>query len=197
MSSDPDATPNAAVQPSGIQPSGRQSAGTQSATRTGDAGPAAEQHPPAAAAPRLAREGPREYATDAITVEWRADRCIHSGWCVRTLPAVFEPRARPWVHVNAADADAIAGAVRRCPTGALRFVRHDGGAQEAPDAPTTLTPVRDGPLYVRGDVEVRDLSGAVVRRESRTAVCRCGRAAHMPFCDGVCHATGWREPTDA
>ncbi|MGQ0713697.1 MAG: (4Fe-4S)-binding protein [Gemmatimonadaceae bacterium] len=86
----------------------------------------------------------REYSTDRITIEWYAERCIHSGNCVRALPRVFDPRRRPRVDVDAASADELARAVLRCPTGALQFVRHDRGSQETPDVPATLTPIRNG-----------------------------------------------------
>ncbi len=45
--------------------------------------------------------------------------------CARTLPQVFRPREKPWVDADAADADAIAAAVERCPSGALRYTRTD------------------------------------------------------------------------
>ena len=153
--------------------------------------------PPHPAEPNRAPHVTREYAADGITVEWYAERCIHSANCVRALPRVFDPRRRPWVDPDAADADAIAGAVLRCPTGALHFVRHDGGAQESPDVPTTLTPIRNGPLYVRGDVQVRALDGEVIRHGTRASLCRCGLARQVPFCDNTCRHEGWREPVDA
>lgn len=136
----------------------------------------------------------REYATGQIAVEWRAERCIHSASCVRALPQVFDPRRRPWIDVDAADADAIASAVLRCPSGALHFVRRDGGAQEVPDVPTTVTPVRNGPLYVRGHVEVRGVDGQPVRDDTRAALCRCGLSAQSPFCDNACRAAHWHDP---
>lgn len=151
--------------------------------------------PPRPHEPNRAPSVTREYGTDRITVEWYAERCIHSANCVRALPRVFDPRRRPWVDPAAADADAIASAVLRCPTGALHFVRHDGGAPETPDAPTTLTPIRNGPLYVRGDVEVRGLDGRLIRRGTRVSLCRCGLARQIPFCDNTCRTAGWREPS--
>jgi hypothetical protein len=98
------------------------------------------------------------------------------------------------VDATAADADDIAAAIRRCPSGALQFRRTDGGDAEKPEVPTTLTPVRDGALYVRGDLEIRDLDGRIQRRETRASLCRCGQAAAMPFCDNTCHASRWQEP---
>ena len=139
----------------------------------------------------------REYTAAGITVQWYASRCIHSANCVRALRAVFDPKRRPWVDPSAASADAIADAVLRCPTGALHFVRHDGAPQEAPDVPATLTPIRNGPLYVRGDVEVRGLDGSALRRDSRMSLCRCGLAARLPFCDNSCRTQHWREPGDS
>ena len=153
--------------------------------------------PPAPDAPNAAPDLTRRYETEGIIVEWYAGRCIHSANCIRSLPAVFDPRRRPWIDAHAARANDIARAVLRCPTGALHFQRTDDGPQETPDVPTTLTPVRDGPLYVRGDVEVRGYQGERVRRDTRVSVCRCGRAAAMPFCDNTSRSSGWREPAEA
>lgn len=149
--------------------------------------------PPAPEAPNRAPDLTREYHTPEITVQWYASRCIHSANCVRALHPVFDPQRRPWVDPSAASADAIAAAVLLCPTGALHFIRHDGGAQEAADVPVTLTPMRDGPLHVRGDVEVRGLDGTPLRRETRVSLCRCGLAARIPFCDNTCRKERWRE----
>ncbi len=149
--------------------------------------------PPEPAAVNCAPDLTREYHAPGITVAWFAGRCIHSANCVRSLPAVFDPKRRPWIEPDAATADAIAAAVLRCPTGALHFVRRDGGAQEAADVPTTLTPIRNGPLYVRGDVEVRALDGAPLRRDTRMSLCRCGLASKVPFCDNSCRTARWHE----
>lgn len=139
----------------------------------------------------------REYHAPGITVQWYASRCIHSANCVRALHAVFDPLRRPWVDPTAAPVDAIAAAVRRCPTGALHFLRYDDGEPEAPDVPTTATPVLNGPLYVRGDVEARSFDGTLLRRDTRIAFCRCGLADRMPFCDNACRKAHWREPADS
>lgn len=161
--------------------------------RASDGGAGAPPEPESAnCAPDLSRE----YGTPEITVQWFAGRCIHSANCVRALRRVFDPQRRPWVDPTAADADAIAAAVLRCPTGALHFIRHDGAPQETPDVPTTLTPIRNGPLYVRGDVEARGLDGAPLRRDTRMSLCRCGLAEKIPFCDNTCRRVDWREPSD-
>src|SRR4030095_4585821 len=81
-------------------------------------------------AERARRGGTRIYADDRIEVHWEPGLCIHVQNCVRGLPQVFDAESRPWIHVDAADADRIAETVATCPTGALHFRRLDGGAQE-------------------------------------------------------------------
>ena len=164
------------------------------APREVDASAGGTGAPPAPGEANRAPATTREYRTDAITVQWNAERCTHSANCVRALPRVFDPKRRPWIDATAAAPDDIAAAVLRCPSGALHFVRTDAGAPEAPDANTTLTPVRNGPLNVRGDVEVRGVDGTILRHDSRMSLCRCGLARTMPFCDNGCRTAGWREP---
>lgn len=53
-----------------------------------------------------------------------------------------------------------------------------------PDDPVTITPDRDGPLLVRGRVELRDQDGNVIDPgRAVIALCRCGKSRQLPFCD--------------
>ena len=63
------------------------------------------------------------YETPEITVTFDRDRCIHSGNCVRGLPAVFDIRRKRWIRPEAASADEVAAQVARCPSGALQSYR--------------------------------------------------------------------------
>jgi len=63
------------------------------------------------------------YETPDITVTFEPALCIHSGNCVRGLPAVFDVRRKRWVRPEAAPADAVAAQVARCPSGALKSYR--------------------------------------------------------------------------
>jgi uncharacterized Fe-S cluster protein YjdI len=134
----------------------------------------------------------REYEGDGIRVQWFASRCIHSAACIRAQPEVFDARRRPWIDLRGADADAVADAVLRCPTGALHFTRTDGGPPEPEPSKVTVTPVRNGPYLVRGAIEIVDATGNLVRRDTRVALCRCGRTKHAPFCDNTHRETGFR-----
>jgi uncharacterized Fe-S cluster protein YjdI/CDGSH-type Zn-finger protein len=124
----------------------------------------------------------RTYENEDLTVFWDSSRCIHTGICLRSLPEVFDLRSRPWVQVDRASADEIVDTVRKCPTGALRYTRA-GQPEPAPEE-TTMIPVRNGPLIVRGRLRVLDpSSGGVIAEETRLALCRCGNSQNEPFCD--------------
>ncbi len=59
--------------------------------------------------------------------------------------------------------------------------------------PTTITPYPDGPLLVRGEIELRTPEGELIRPHRRTmALCRCGLSVIKPFCDGTHKAAGFR-----
>ena len=106
---------------------------------------------------------------------------------------MFDPGRRPWIDLAGADADAIAAAVTRCPTGALQYERHDGGPNETAPDTVQITPVRNGPYFVRGPFEIVDPDGTV-RHETRVALCRCGQSKHLPYCDNTHRAIGFRAP---
>ncbi len=72
----------------------------------------------------------------------------------------------------------------------------DDGAVPAPrPRPASVTACPDGPLLVRGDVELVDDRGNPVERHRATvALCRCGSSAIKPFCDGTHKAIGFEAP---
>lgn len=69
-----------------------------------------------------------------------------------------------------------------------------GPARDAPSVePITITAYPDGPLIVRGPIELVDEHGDPVERRRRTvALCRCGASAIRPFCDGSHRVVGFR-----
>jgi uncharacterized Fe-S cluster protein YjdI len=126
----------------------------------------------------------REYKSGDIIVYFEPRLCIHSGHCVRGLPRVFDRNRTPWVQPENADADSIAHVVEKCPTGALHYKRLDGGADESADEQIGITVIPGGPLYLRGKIEIKNSKGEVIRKDTRFALCRCGKSANKPFCDG-------------
>jgi len=63
----------------------------------------------------------QSYESDDIVVTFDPNVCIHSGECIRGLPAVFDVRLKRWVRPENAPAGQVAEQVRRCPSGALQF----------------------------------------------------------------------------
>jgi uncharacterized Fe-S cluster protein YjdI len=77
------------------------------------------------------------YQTDQVRVTYDPSVCMHSGVCLRTMPAVFDGRPERWVQPENAAAEAVMAVVAKCPSGALRAqlvtsvlrsVKRDGGA---------------------------------------------------------------------
>jgi len=73
---------------------------------------------------------------------------------------------------------------------------------EPPGGKTDMLPLRDGvlaidpqangPLRVRGNLEITSGTGRVVARVTSASLCRCGGSATKPFCDGTHTKIGFR-----
>ncbi|MFC5383622.1 (4Fe-4S)-binding protein [Arcanobacterium hippocoleae] len=68
------------------------------------------------------------YTGPLVDVSFDSDLCIHSGNCVRSMPEIFNVKARPWVNPSVADtaqkADFLRNVVSTCPRHALRIEEH-------------------------------------------------------------------------
>jgi len=135
------------------------------------------------------------YEGETLTVLYDVKRCIHAAECVRGLPAVFDAQRRPWVTPDAADAGQVVDVIRRCPSGALHFERRDpSGPVEEPEAENTVAVTPDGPLYLRGRIEIADPAGNVQLTDTRIALCRCGSSKNKPYCDLSHKQAGFEDP---
>lgn len=82
------------------------------------------------------------------------------------------------------------GAPRAEPVDLVRRRDHLLAREDRP----TATAYPNGPVVVRGDVEIL-VDGVRVERARRTvALCRCGGSVIKPFCDGTHKATGFCTP---
>jgi uncharacterized Fe-S cluster protein YjdI/CDGSH-type Zn-finger protein len=124
----------------------------------------------------------RTYRGTRVEVSFDATICIHAAECVRGLPAVFNRDHRPWILADNATAEELTGVIERCPSGALTYRRLDDAAGEQPSSATTVTPVENGPLLLRGQLVVRHDDGPA-EILPRAALCRCGESKNKPFCD--------------
>jgi len=53
------------------------------------------------------------------------------------------------------------------------------------NGPLSVEPQTDGPLQIRGNLEIISGTGRVVSRVQQARLCRCGGSANKPFCDGT------------
>lgn len=88
----------------------------------------------------------------------------------------------------------IAEVVARCPTGALTMDLGDGRCYEPTPAIAEVTVCADGPLYLRGQIELVGSDGQTIAHETRVALCRCGASGNKPYCDGSHESIGFFEP---
>ena len=62
--------------------------------------------------------------------------------------------------------------------------------------PVVITACEDGPLLVRGAFAIRARDGRPIdARRGTVALCRCGKSAIRPFCDGTHKQIGFRAPS--
>jgi CDGSH-type Zn-finger protein/uncharacterized Fe-S cluster protein YjdI len=129
-------------------------------------------------------DGVETVRTPSIELQFEGRRCIHARFCVTGAPKVFLANVKgPWIHPEAMPIAAVVEIAHLCPSGAIRYTRLDGGAQEqAP--PVNLAAVREGgpyafhaPLVIDGE-----------QHGYRATLCRCGASKNKPFCDGSHHA---------
>lgn len=139
------------------------------------------------------RMAERTYETDTIRVLWDSTLCIHTGICLQLGEGVFDTGRRPWVDLTLASTEKIVETVTSCPSGALKYERLDGGEGELPQVPATVVPWPNGPMLVRGEVEVQDRHGDVFAATTRAALCRCGASSNQPFCDLSHKEAGFRD----
>lgn len=57
-------------------------------------------------------------------------------------------------------------------------------ALEVRDGPLAIDPQMNGPLRVRGNLEIVSGTGRMVTRVTSAYLCRCGHSQNKPFCDG-------------
>lgn len=126
----------------------------------------------------------KTYSTETIDVHYDRQRCIHAAECGRAAGELFVGKREPWCDPSMVPVDEAVDVVERCPTGALLYDRKDGGGTEAPPAENSLHIAPAGPVYVRGDLEVRTPDGQT-SKETRIALCRCGASKNKPYCDNA------------
>lgn len=135
------------------------------------------------------------YQGDEIKVTWDKERCIHAAECVRGLPNVFDTGRKPWIKPGMAATDELIGVIEKCPSGALHYELKKPEQTEEPPAQNIITIKEDGPLYIHGQVIIKNLDGDIVLKDTRVAMCRCGKSSNKPLCDNSHIKAGFKADT--
>jgi CDGSH-type Zn-finger protein/uncharacterized Fe-S cluster protein YjdI len=122
------------------------------------------------------------YTGNDIDVSYDVVRCIHAEECIHRLSAVFDARRRPWIMPDEAPTDQLTETILHCPSGALHYTRQNG-EHETAETVNTVHLAENGPLYIRGQVQVTASTGEVLLEDTRVALCRCGASQNKPLCD--------------
>ena len=127
----------------------------------------------------------KEYTNGEITIVWKPSLCIHSAVCVKTLPKVYDPKAKPWIAIENAPTEELKAQIQKCPSGALSYYMNGEETQEAESLETKVEVLENGPLLVYGTLKVTDKDGNMETKNKTTAFCRCGQSNNKPYCDGA------------
>jgi uncharacterized Fe-S cluster protein YjdI len=133
----------------------------------------------------------KQYKKENLTIHWEPDKCIHSAVCVKTLPKVYDPNAKPWIRPENASIEDLMAQIDKCPSGALSYTLSGVGEPEAL-AETEVEVMADGPVLIKGKLKITHPSGAIEYKDRTTAFCRCGASDNKPFCDGQHKKIGFR-----
>jgi CDGSH-type Zn-finger protein/uncharacterized Fe-S cluster protein YjdI len=125
-----------------------------------------------------------KYPGASVDVFWDGRLCIHVGECGRAEGDLFVGGRDPWCDPSqAASAQEVTEVCERCPTGALTYIRKDGGAAELAPGRNRVVVANDGPLYLTGDLSIDGAAEGMTGVRFRAALCRCGASKNKPFCD--------------
>jgi CDGSH-type Zn-finger protein len=123
--------------------------------------------------------GPELELTDVVALCASARFCYRAGGAWENTRQSANPEARKIALQEACD----------CPAGRLVAWDKQGNPIEPAFEPSVGVVVDPqsggmGPLWVRGGIPVESAAGERYEIRNRVTLCRCGRSANKPFCDG-------------
>ena len=124
-----------------------------------------------------------KYPGKNIDVTWDGRLCIHIGECGYSQDELFVGGRDPWCQPDLVEDDNVRKVIRRCPSGALSYDDKNSGDNEKPAKHNTVQVAYNGPLFVRGDLDIENAPADMPGTRFRAALCRCGQSKNKPFCD--------------
>ncbi|HVU28079.1 MAG TPA: CDGSH iron-sulfur domain-containing protein [Verrucomicrobiae bacterium] len=122
----------------------------------------------------------------AIKLTDQQNLCAYARFC--------DPKGRIWNLIKDTDKPEIREIVKHeaahCPAGRLVIWDKTTGQAIEPEFAPSLGLIEDtekkvsGPIWVRGGIPVVSADGKTYEIRNRVTLCRCGKSANKPFCDG-------------
>jgi CDGSH-type Zn-finger protein len=123
---------------------------------------------------------------DGLTMTDDRVLCAGAGFCGTRFTKVWQMIRRtddPEVRKR------LLEMVSNCPSGRLQVTLAGQSEPREPQFRPSIAAVPDGPLWVRGGIEVCSPDGFTYEVRNRVTLCRCGLSQNLPFCDES-HADG-------
>lgn len=124
-----------------------------------------------------------KYPGKDIDVTWDGRLCIHIGECGKSEGDLFVGGRDPWCQPDLTSVENTIDVVERCPSGALAYTCKDSHQIETATDENTVHMVYNGPLYLKGELNIDGTSDDMPGVKFRAALCRCGHSRNKPFCD--------------
>ncbi len=131
-----------------------------------------------------------KYRKEDFAILWEPKKCIHAAICVKELPQVYDPNGKPWIQQENASINELKKQIDMCPSGALSYEENKITKTDN-NMKTEVELMKNGPLLVKGTIELKSHDGTVTMKEKMTAFCRCGASSNKPYCDGKHKASGF------
>ena len=64
-----------------------------------------------------------QFSNNDITIIYEPSVCINAGRCAKELSDVFRTSVIPWIDLDGAPTQRIIEQIKKCPSGALKFLR--------------------------------------------------------------------------
>ncbi len=132
----------------------------------------------------------KKYRKEDLTIVWEPKKCIHAAVCVKELPGVYDPNGKPWIKPENATIEQLKSQIDKCPSGALSYELNKE-TEQTEGMSTKVELMKNGPLLVKGTIEVKSHDGTVETKEKMAAFCRCGATQNKPYCDGSHKGAGF------
>jgi len=119
--------------------------------------------------------------------------CTHAGFCgdrFTNVWAMIEETADPDVRERLMDM------VRKCPSGRLAYQVPPDPEDVEPGFEPSIGIEPNGPMWVRGRIQIVSEDGTEWEVRNRVTLCRCGRSRNKPYCDGTHQRVGFSDPAE-